>query len=182
MHCRIRRRTTVLAVALGVLPGRLAAQAPSLPAWVQADSTGRTVALALAARGGGPDGIATLNGYHHGSHQIVVPLGWTVRWTWVNEDSTASHSLVVMAEREKLPAQGGAPAFENALTRAVLQGLKPGQQDRTTFVADRAGWYWMLCGVPGHAIRGEWMGLWVGRDVAVPGVRTLNGDRGPGAR
>jgi hypothetical protein len=170
MSRRTRRSATVLAVACGLLPGRLAAQAPSLPAWVQADSAGRTVVLALVARGGGPEGIATLNGYHHGDHRIVVPVGWTVRWTWANEDSAASHSLVVMAEREKLPAQGGAPAFENALTRAVLQGLKPGQHDRTTFGADQAGWYWMLCGVPGHAIRGEWIGLRVDREATVPRV------------
>ncbi len=171
------RSAAALGAALGVFPGRLAGQAPSLPSWVQADSAARSVTLALMARGDGPDGIATLNGSHHGDRQLVVPLGWTVRWTWVNGDSTAPHSLVVMVEREKLPAQGGAPAFENALTRAVLQGLKLGERDRTTFAAEQAGWYWMLCGVPGHALRGEWIGLRVDREAAMPRVaeRTAQG-------
>jgi hypothetical protein len=119
---------------------------------------------------GGPDGIATLNGHHHGDIQLVVPLQWTVRWTWVNRDSSQNHSLVVMAEREKMPLEGGRPALDNAMSRAVTTGLKPGQKDVTTFVADQAGWYWMLCGVPEHAIHGEWIGLKVDRTAAMPGV------------
>ena len=70
-----------------------------------------------------------------------------------------------MAEREKLPTKAAGPALENAMSRAVTTGLKPGQRDVTTFVADQAGWYWMLCGVPGHAIRGEWIGLKVDREA-----------------
>jgi hypothetical protein len=67
-------------------------------------------------------------------------------------------SLVLMAEREKLPLQGDRPALQNAMTRMVTAGLKAGQTDVTTFTADEAGWYWLLCGVPGHAISGEWIG------------------------
>jgi hypothetical protein len=150
--------------------GGSAAEA-QLPSWVSVDSAGKTVSLSFEAMPGGPEGIATLNGNHHGSVQLVVPLNWTVKWTWVNHDSTASHSLVVMAEREKLPNEGGRPALENALSRAVATGLKVGQRDVTTFVADQAGWYWMLCGVPSHAIRGEWIGLKV--DASSAGV-TVN--------
>jgi len=137
--------------------------ADSLPSWVAVDSAARIVVLTLAAEPGGPDGIAPLNGHHHGDLQLVVPLGWTVKWTWTNRDSTERHSLVVMAEREKMPTEGGRPALENALTRAVTAGLKPGQKDVTAFVADQAGWYWLLCGVAGHAIRGEWISLKIDR-------------------
>jgi hypothetical protein len=137
--------------------------ADSLPSWIAVDSAARTVVLTLAAEPGGPMGIAPLNGHHHGDLQLVVPLGWTVKWTWSNRDSTERHSLVVMAEREKMPTEGGRPALENAMTRAVTAGLKPGQKDLTAFVADQAGWYWLLCGVAGHAIRGEWIGLKIDR-------------------
>jgi hypothetical protein len=157
------------------LLGALSAPAPAavtdpLPAWMAVDSVGRTVMLTLEAQPGGPEGITTLNGEHHGSVQVVVPLGWTVKWVWVNRDSVERHSLVVMAEREKLPMEGGRPSLENAMSRAVTAGLKAGQKDLTTFVADQAGWYWILCGVPGHAIRGEWIGLKVARDAAMPAV------------
>lgn len=162
------KRVPVVLVLLVVLLGApLKAQ---LPAWVTVDSAARTVALTLDVAADGPEGIATIGGHHHGDIQLVVPYGWTVSWTWVHRDSTQNHSLVVMAEREKLPTEGGRPALENAMTRAVLTGMRPGQRDVTTFPADQAGWYWMLCGVPGHAIRGEWIGLKVDRDATVPSV------------
>ncbi len=146
------------------------AGAAVLPDWITVDSSARTVTLTLQAVPGGPEGIATLNGNHHGSVQVVVPLDWTVKWAWVNRDSTQHHSLVVMAEREKLPMEGGRPALDNAMSRAVTAGLSAGQRDLTTFVADQAGWYWILCGVPSHAIRGEWIGLKVDREAATASV------------
>lgn len=141
------------------------AASAQLPDWVTVDSAGRTVSLALEVRRAGPGGNATIAGYDQGKIQVVVPAGWTVKWAWVNHDSTSNHSLVVMAEREKLPTEGGRPALENAMTRAVTAGMKPGQKDVTTFTADQAGWYWLLCGVPGHAIAGEWIGLKVDREA-----------------
>jgi hypothetical protein len=141
-----------------------------LPPWITVDSAGHVVTLALEVRPGGPEGIATLNREHHGSIEVVVPLDWTVRWTWINHDSIAAHSLVLMAEREKLPLEGGRPALDNAMTRSVATGLKPGQRDVTSFTADQTGWYWLLCGVPGHALRGEWIGLKVDRDARAVSV------------
>lgn len=163
----MRRAAALLVATLvaGSLP--LSAQ---LPEWITVDTAGKTVALGFDVAPGGPDGIATLNGHHHGDVQVVVPLNWTVRWTWSHRDSTQNHSLVVMAEREKLPLEGGRPALENAMTRALLAGMRPGQRDVTTFPADQAGWYWMLCGVPGHAIKGEWIGLKVDREATLPSL------------
>jgi hypothetical protein len=142
------------------------------PAWLVADTAGRTVTIALQVTpppaGGGP---ALLNGHHNGALQIVVPLGWTVQWDWRNADSVSAHSLVVMAEREKLPLEGGRAAFTNALTRNVPGGLAAGQGDRTTFTAEEAGWYWLLCGVPGHAIAGEFLGLRVDPEAKTASVK-----------
>lgn len=165
------RKCGVLLMAWGFVSaaGPVSAQ---LPQWIQVDSAGRSVSLDLEVRGNGPHGSATLAGYDHGGVQVVVPLGWTVKWTWVNHDSTASHSLVLMAEREKLPTEGGRPALENAMSRAVTAGLKPNQRDVTTFTADQAGWYWLLCGVPGHAIAGEWIGLKVDREAGGVSVKS----------
>ena len=114
---------------------------------------------------------ARINGRRNGDLQVIVPLGWTVQWDWRSADVGAPHSLVVMAEREKLPAEGGAPAFSNAMTRMVTAGLEAGQGDRTTFTADQPGWYWMLCGVPGHALGGEYIGLRVNPEASAASVR-----------
>jgi hypothetical protein len=80
-----------------------------------------------------------------------------------------------MAEREKLPTEGGRAAFTNAMTRMLTDGLRPGQGDRTTFTADEAGWYWMLCGVPGHALGGEYIGLRVDPEATTAGVKLKGG-------
>jgi hypothetical protein len=113
---------------------------------------------------------ALINGSRAGEAQVVVPLGWTVKWDWRSADSTARHSLVVMVEREKVPLEGGRPSFSNAMTRMVTEGLEVGRTDQTTFVADEAGWYWLLCGVPGHAVKGEWISLKVDREAKLPSV------------
>jgi hypothetical protein len=149
--------------AMGPFLGQAAAQTPpaaadATPAWLVADDAGKTVTIALQVSRGA-DGSALLNGHRKGELQIIVPLNWTVQWDWRNADSTSPHSLVVMAEREKLPTEGGRSAFTNAMTRMVTAGLPAAQGDRTTFTAEEAGWYWLLCGVPGHAIAGEYLGL-----------------------
>jgi hypothetical protein len=76
-----------------------------------------------------------------------------------------------MEEREKLPTEGGRAVFTNAMTKMVTAGLPAGQPDRTTFSADQAGWYWLLCGVPGHALGGEYLGLRVDPEARTAGVR-----------
>ena len=139
----------------------------SLPPWVAVDAATQTVTLTLEVSQPAGSGSAVLNGEHDGSVQVVVPRGWTVQWRWKNADQ-AAHSLVVMVEREKLPMEGGRPSFTNAMSRSVTAGLPAGGTDNTTFTADESGWYWLLCGVSGHAIAGEWIGLKV--DAAATGV------------
>jgi hypothetical protein len=142
------------------------------PAWLLADTTAKTVTLTLDVTAPPDAPSALIAGHRAGDVQIVVPLNWTVTWHWQSSDTTATHSLVLMAEREKLPTEGGRPAIDNAMTRMVTAGLKAGQKDVTTFVADQAGWYWLLCGVPGHALRGEWVGVRIDPDAKAPEVRS----------
>ena len=166
----LRLRLTAGLVLLYASP-LLAQQPPAAASWLVADSAAKTINLTLEVAGaaGGPS--ATINGQRNGSVQIIVPLNWTVTWHWRSIDTTSTHSLVLMAEREKLPLQGDRPALQNAMTRMVTAGLKAGQTDVTTFTADEAGWYWLLCGVPGHAISGEWIGLRVDRDAKTASVK-----------
>jgi hypothetical protein len=100
----------------------------------------------------------------------VVPVRWTIKWDWRNDDANEPHSLVVMTQREKIPLEGGRAAFSNAMSRLVTEGLAKGQTDQTTFEADEAGWYWLLCGVPNHALNGEWLELRVSPDAKTASV------------
>jgi hypothetical protein len=177
-EARARMRSSayfIIVAVLALVPaaplGGQAAAAPEPVPWLKADSAGRqaTIALQVTAPAGSPS--ALLNGYREGGVQVVVPLRWTVNWDWHSADSAAKHSLVVMVEREKLPTEGGSPAFTNAMSRSVTTGLPAGQVDHTTFQADQPGWYWLLCGVPGHALVGEWIGLRVDPEAAIAGVK-----------
>jgi hypothetical protein len=166
-----------LLLALALAAPSAAAQ--SAPAWgpdqhgLVVDSANHTVTIALeTTRDPAGGGSALINGHRSGELQLVVPLNWTVQWDWHSADSTAPHSLVVMAEREKLPTEGGRAAFTNAMTRMVTAGLKPGQPDHTSFTADQTGWYWLLCGVPGHALAGEYLGLRVDPDAGTASLKT----------
>lgn len=145
------------------------------PDWMTVDSARRTVGLVLhvVAAPGSPS--ALINGHRSGQLRIVVPLNWTVKWEWHSADSTAPHSLVVMAQREKVPLEGGRPAFANAMTRMVTAGLPAGQTDQTTFEADQTGWYWLLCGVPSHALNGEWLELKVDVEARTGSVKEVGG-------
>ena len=175
-RARMRLHPQLLSPALLALlaAAPLPAQSPETAApapWLTADSVARTatITLEVTAPAGSPS--ALLNGYREGGVQIVVPLRWTVTWDWRSADSAGKHSLVVMAEREKLPTEGGRPAFTNAMSRSVTAGLAAGQSDRTTFEAEEAGWFWMLCGVPSHAVAGEWIGLRVDPEATTAGVK-----------
>ena len=157
-----------LSMGGGRAPGALA-QVPA-PGWITVDSAARTVTIALEVTKPAGAPSAQLNGLREGAAQVVVPLGWTVAWDWRNADSTSPHSLVVMQEREQLPTEGGRPPFTNAMTKSLTAGLAAGQSDHTRFEADQVGWYWLLCGVPGHALQGEWLGLKVDADAKTAGV------------
>jgi sulfocyanin SoxE-like protein len=139
------------------------------PDWLTLDPANKTATLTLEVTSRAGATSALLNGYRNGAARIVVPVGWTTKWNWRNADTTA-HSLVVMVQREKLPLEGGRPAFTNAMTRMVTEGLPSGGTDQTTFVAEEAGWYWLMCGVPGHALAGEWLELRVDPEATTASV------------
>jgi sulfocyanin SoxE-like protein len=136
---------------------------PAAPGWLTVDSAGKTASLTLEMATPPNASSPTINGYRNGEARVIVPVGWTVRWDWRNGDAASPHSLVVMVQREKIPLEGGRPAFSNAMTKMVTEGLPQGQTDQTTFEAEEAGWYWIMCGVPGHALKGEWLELQVDR-------------------
>lgn len=161
----------LLATWAALPPPSLAAQGADLPTWIHPDPAGKAVLLDLTVTRPAGAASAQLSGAHDGDIQIVVPRGWTVRWHWINQDSAASHSLVVVAEREKLPQQGGQAVFSNAMTRAVLPGLPAGRTDDTSFEAEESGWFWVICGVPGHAIAGEWISLRIDPAATEVGVK-----------
>ena len=102
--------------------------------WVVPDSAGRTgntaiITLAVTSAADAPS--ARLAGFREGGAQVVVParVDCTLELA-LRGLRPAPHSLVVMVEREKIPTEGGQPAFTNAMSRELIAGLPAGQPDR----------------------------------------------------
>jgi hypothetical protein len=146
-------------------------QPPAAPEWLAVDAANKTATLTLEVSHRPEAPSALINGYRKGEARIVVPVGWTVKWNWRNADPSSLHSLVAMVQREKLPLEGGRPSLTNAMTLMLTEGLPPGGRDQTTFIAEEAGWYWLMCGVSGHALAGEWLELRVDPEATTAKVQ-----------
>jgi sulfocyanin len=131
------------------------------------DPAAKTVALKLFAAHGSVNGGMNFNGASNGGSTITVPVGWSVSWSFKNEDAIP-HSAIVLANKMPFPAQPQEPAIPRAYTNDVTGGLPTNGTDQTTFKASTAGQYLIACGVPGHAPSGMWIRFDVSADAKVP--------------
>ena len=131
------------------------------------DPAAKTVKLKLNSAHGSNNGGMNFNGGFSGNSTITVPVGWTVSWSFTNEDAIP-HSAIVLANKMPFPAQPQDPAIPRAYTNDVTGGLPTNGTDQTTFKAQPAGQYVIACGVPGHAPSGMWIHFDVSADAKVP--------------
>jgi hypothetical protein len=117
-----------------------------------------------------PDRVS-FNGVTRGARVLTVPLGWVVRIVFVNRDPELPHSVAVIAAADPLPEELAGPAFPQARTVKVAEGLLEGDSDEIAFTPDRTGQFFLACGVIGHAQRGQWLSLIVSDTVAGPTYR-----------
>ncbi len=167
------RMTKIGGGALLLVLGRapLAAQAapPAVdPGWLRADTVARTAALTLVAGLTPANGGMNFNGFGTGRLTVTVPVGWAVTLHYKNQDQILPHSV------EVIPA-GVTPAFPRAATKALEQGVQPGNGEDVRFVASKAGAYVIFCAVPGHGQAGMWIRLIVSGAARVPSVEATTG-------
>ncbi|HET9709285.1 MAG TPA: sulfocyanin-like copper-binding protein [Gemmatimonadales bacterium] len=146
---------------LGVLTRALAAQSGSPPridsTWLVSDVPTKTVQFQLIAGFSGLNGALNFNGFGDGGLTFTVPAGWHVVIHFTNHDGMLAHSAVVIADSVVPTAGASSPAFSQAVTLKVQEGLTTTERDDMKFVADKAGSYLLICGVPGHAAAGMWI-------------------------
>lgn len=135
------------------------------------DAAAKTVQLKLLAAHGSVNGGMNFDGASNGNATITVPVGWTVSWSFKNEDAIP-HSAIVLANKMPFPAQPQVPAIPRAYTTDVTAGLPTNGTDKTTFKATPAGEYVIACGVPGHAPSGMWIRFDVSADAKAPTFTT----------
>jgi len=153
----IRRGTPAAALAVATLVSGSALQAAPHSA---------EVTLVAGKTGGGLD----FNGYQRGAMTVTIPVGWQVVVHFQNA-GTLAHSLAVLpsgAHNQVSPA--ATPAFPGATTSNFAAGLPKGAEQSFTFDASKSGTYEFVCGVPGHAVTGQWVALAISDSADSPSV------------
>ncbi len=135
------------------------------------DSRSKIVSLQLIAGYNGLNGSLNYNGATNGTHGIFVPVGWRIHVAVTNRDSDLQHSAIVVRELLPPPVEPSEPAFSGAALSQLSEGLHEAETSSLDFVADRAGHYMIVCGVPGHAQAGMWLKLSVTADIPIPVYR-----------
>ncbi len=156
-HCAVHPNmtATIVVASSGASGGTGAAAGPAkAPSWVT--TTGAVVHLTLISGWNNANAGFNFNGAAHGRMVVTVPLGDKVIIAYTNAVSMP-HDVDIIRYQTPLPGRGVPPAFPGATT--FKQGTPlPGKGVRqtATFVANKAGRYMIICGVPGHAAGGMW--------------------------
>ena len=168
---------SIFALALAVwLQPASGAGAATLPDWIQARTQAQLVVITLDAGVGDNNDGLNFNGFHSGDHRIVVPLGWTVIVRMRNADARVPHSALVtrVYRKEEMPDRlsGKDTVFPGAATPVPFTGTAAGGYGEFSFAADKAGQYFIACGVQTHLQIGMWLRLDVVDGAAAPDWRT----------
>jgi hypothetical protein len=134
------------------------------------DTLKKTATFQLAAGTEILDQVS-FNGVRRGARVLTVPVGWRLGIEFTNRDAELPHSAMVVADSQPIPEQLPLPAFSQAQTVKVDEGLLEGDSDEIRFLADRVGRYLIACGVMRHAQRGQWLVLEISASATVPTYR-----------
>jgi hypothetical protein len=140
-------------------------------------TSGSTVSLTLIAGYNNANAGFNFNGGANGKMVVTVPLGAKVNAVFKN-NATTVHDVLIVPFQTPPPSHSVATAFPGASSRrggfgggrgggngrggnggAPGRGFappKPGTPMPFSFVANKAGTYMIICGVPGHALAGMW--------------------------
>jgi uncharacterized cupredoxin-like copper-binding protein len=124
------------------------------------NTSGHAVTLDLISGQGTANGGLNFNGGFKGSKTFTVPLGSVVTVNFQNM-GTLAHSFVI-SKGGAVPTDADATdaAFPAAYAPMKVEaGLKTGMTQKVTFKANKAGAYYIVCGVPGHAMGGQYIHL-----------------------
>lgn len=128
----------------------------------------KTARLVLRAGEHGANGGMSFNGAQRGGHEVVLPVGWRVQVTLVNDDSSLPHSAIIIPATDSVPNRAATPAFAGAISQGADDGTLVGDSTAFSFTTERAGAYWLFCAVPGHGKAGMYLRLTVSRTARVP--------------
>lgn len=139
--------------------GSVLATNASAVSYVSSNAATKTATLTVDASQGAAGGGLNFNGAVKGAKSFTVPAGWNVVLNFKNMGSLAHSAAVVKGSTPPLNVTAKDLAFPGAATKMLMQGLATNTADTVKFKATTAGTYLIVCGVPGHALGGQYLGL-----------------------
>lgn len=173
-------RPVVTRAALGALAvlagGSLQAQNPPRinPAWIKADTAGKTVQFDLVAGLTPANAGMNFNGFANGQLQLVVPTGWHVVVHFKNQDQNLPHSAAVTHAVIPPPPTAPPVAFPHAATHRLDTGMPSDGHEDFSFDATQVGAYAFFCAVPGHGAAGMWLRFDVSPTATMPSMEVVH--------
>ena len=131
------------------------------PAWLTINAKKKQVQFQLIASLTPANGGLNFNGYHHGGLTLSVPRGWKVVLAFRNNDSTVAHSAEVIPAMDSFPDAPTQPAFGQAFTVRLNDGIAAQGSDTVRFEVDRVGSFVISSPAAGQAKQGMWIRLQV---------------------
>jgi hypothetical protein len=138
--------------------------------WLRADPGIRTAEFQVIAGLTALNGGLNFNGFRNGELTLTVPKGWRVVLRFSNHDEMLPHSAEVIADAHPVPIQPVDPAFPQAATTRLAEGLSVDGKDDIRFTADKIGSYMIFCAVPGHGAAGMWIRFVVAATAQAPAL------------
>lgn len=121
---------------------------------------GKNVTLDLEAGQGMVNNGLNFNGGYRANKTFTVPLGAKVTVKFHNAGMMPHSFVVTRGGPAPKDAEVEDAVFKGAYGPAeVEKGLKPGGTLTATFTANKAGSYYIVCGMPGHAPGGQYINL-----------------------
>jgi sulfocyanin len=142
------------------------------PSWLTWDAATKTATIAITAGSTPANSKWNFNGASHGDMTITVPLGAKVIIDFTNNDAGNAHSVGVVVPKEPVPASGDGMTFlaPTAYSVPFTRGSPRGKSEKIEFKAEKAGSYWLFCGVPPHGSGGMYVQFEVSAKAKVPSV------------
>ncbi len=159
-------RKLMLGVGVLLAAAMTAAQAAALP-FVVNQPAAKTAVINLIAGDGSANGGMNFNGGFKGDKTYVIPFGWKVIVKF-RDEGVLAHSAIVIPRLAKLPVviSPSQAAFPGAFVKNLNQGWSKSQGVYTfSFTANKAGDFYIACGVPGHALAGQYIDLVISKSA-----------------
>jgi sulfocyanin len=139
---------------------------------LQYNPNNKTVFIYLVVSVTGPQ--FNYNGTSYGQMKIYVPAGWNVMLILTNYQPIPHNANIVM---NNTPMPNNADISKDGKillyvgdspSNFMYNGLQ--QQQTASGILDNisAGYYWIACGITGHAESGMWVDLIVSNSVSIP--------------